>query len=311
MRERPFRFGVQASQAADGAAWSDLARRAEALGYATLTMPDHFGDQWAPIPAMAAAAAATTTLRVGTLVLGNDYRHPVVLAKELATLDVLSGGRLEIGLGAGWMASDYEQSAIAYDRPGVRIQRMDEAVTVIRGLLADGPFSFEGEHYRISGMEGQPKPVQRPHPPVVMGGGGRRMLSTAARQADVVGINANLGAGSIGPETAADVTPEAFHRKLGWVREAAGDRFDRIELQMQAFFIAVTDTREATATAVGAAFGLDAPQVLAVPLVLIGSVDQLADDVRGLRETYGFSYLTVGADVMDAFAPVVARLAGR
>ncbi len=310
-RRRPFRFAVQAAQATDLASWSDLARRAESLGYAVLSMPDHLGDQLAPVPALAAAAAATTSLRIACLVFANGFRHPVVLAKELATLDVLSHGRLEIGLGAGWLATDYEQSGIPYDRPGVRIQRMEEAVRVIRGLMADGPFDFEGGHYRISNLDGRPKPVQRPHPPFVIGGGGRRMLSLAAREADVVGLNADLRAGRLVPEMAADVTTAAFDRKLRWVREAAGDRFDQIELHMQAFITAVTDAREATAAAVGQGFGLNAAQILDIPLVMIGSVDQLVEHILGLRETFGFTYLTVGADVMDSFAPVLAKLAGR
>ena len=307
---RPFRFAVQAAKAGDGAAWTDLARRVESLGYATLSMPDHFGDQLAPVPAMAAAAAATTTLRIASLVFDNDYRHPVVLAKEMATMDVLSGGRVELGLGAGWLATDYEQSGIKHDPAGTRLERMEEGVRVIKGLMADGPFSFQGRHYTIRGLEGHPKPVQRPHPPIVVGGGGRRMLSIAGRDADVVGINANLGVGRVGPEMAGDVTPAAFHRKIGWVREAAGDRFDEIELQVQTFFVAVTDGRDATAAAVGQGFGLGAAEVLEIQLVLIGSVDQIVDELQRRRETFGISYLTVQADAIEPFAPVVERLAG-
>lgn len=307
---RPFRFAVQAAKAGDGVAWTDLARRVESLGYATLSMPDHFGDQLAPVPAMAAAAAATTTLRIASLVFDNDYRHPVVLAKEMATLDVLSGGRVELGLGAGWLATDYEQSGIQHDPAGTRLERMEEGVLVIKGLMADGPFSFQGRHYTITGLEGHPKPVQRPHPPIVMGGGGRRMLSIAGREADVVGINANLRAGRIGPEMAGDVTPTAFNHKIGWVREAAGARFDEIELQVQTFFLAVTDGRDATAAAVGQGFGLGAAEVLEIPLVLIGSVDQIVDELQRRRETFGISYITVQADSIEPFAPVVERLAG-
>ena len=308
--ERPFRFAVQASSASDGAAWMDLARRVESLGYSTLSMPDHFGAQLAPIPAMAAAAAATTTLRIASLVFDNDYRHPVVLAKEMATLDVLSGGRAELGLGAGWLATDYQQSGIQHNPASVRLERMEEGVRVIKGLMADGPFSFRGRHYTITELEGHPKPVQRSHPPIVMGGGGRRMLSIAGREADVIGINANLGAGRIGREMVADVTPAAFHRKIGWVREAAGPRFDQIELQVQTFFQAVTDDRDATAAAVGQGFGIGAAEVLQIPLVLIGAVDQIVDELERRREAFGISYVTVQADALESFAPVVARLAG-
>jgi probable F420-dependent oxidoreductase len=308
--ERPFRFAVQASSASNGAAWMDLARRVESLGYSTLSMPDHFGVQLAPIAAMAAAAAATTTLRIASLVFDNDFRHPVVLAKEIATLDVLSGGRAELGLGAGWLATDYEQSGIQHDSASVRLERMEEGVHVIKGLMADGPFTFEGRHYTITQLEGHPKPVQRPHPPIVMGGGGRRMLSIAGREADVIGINANLGAGRIGREMAADVTPAAFHRKIGWVRDAAGPRFDQIELQVQTFFQAVTDDRDATAAAVGQGFGLGAAELLQIPLVLIGSVDQIVEELQRRRDAFGISYVTVQADAVESFAPVVARLAG-
>jgi probable F420-dependent oxidoreductase len=308
--ERPFRFGVQASSAPGGTSWTDLAQRVESLGYATLSLPDHFGDQLAPVPAMAAAAAVTATLRIGSLVFDNDYRHPVVLAKEMATLDVLSGGRVEVGLGAGWLATDYQQSGIEHDPARVRLERMEEGVRVVKGLMADGPFSFQGRHYTITEMDGRPKPVQRPHPPIVMGGGGRRMLSIAACEADVVGINANLGAGRVGPEMAADVSPAAFHRKVGWVREAAGARFDHIELQVGTFFLAVTADRDATAAAVGQGFGLGAAEVLEVPLVLIGSVEQIMDQLQRRREAFGISYVTVGADGYESFAPVVERLAG-
>jgi len=288
----------------------ELARRVESMGYSTLSMPDHFGAQFAPVPAMGAAAAATTTLRIASLVFDNDYRHPVVLAKEMATLDVLSGGRTELGLGAGWLTTDYEQSGIQHDQASVRLGRMEEAVHVIKGLMADGPLTFQGRHYSISELDGHPKPVQRPHPPIVMGGGGRRMLSIAGREADVVGINANLGAGRVGREMAADVTPAAFHRKIGWVREAAGPRFHEIELQVQTFFLAVTDDRDATAAVVGQGFGLGAAEVLQIPLVLIGSVGQMADELQRRREMFGISYITVQADAIESFAPVVARLAG-
>ena len=169
---RPFRFGVQLGGPADAAGWVEQARRIEDLGYSTVTMPDHFTDQLAPMPALSAAAAVTTTLRIGALVFDNDYKHPAVLAKELATQDVLSGGRVEIGLGAGWMETDYRSIGMAYDRPGVRIDRFEEGIAVIKGAMADGPFSFAGRHYTITDYDGRPKPVQRPHPPLLIGGGG-------------------------------------------------------------------------------------------------------------------------------------------
>jgi len=193
---RKIRFGIQLATATTGAEWAELARKAEDLGYSTLFMPDHFGDQLAPVPALMAAADATTTLNVGALVFDNDYKHPLVLAKEMATQDVLSGGRLEIGLGAGWMEADYRAAGMAYDRPGVRIDRFAEGLAVIKGAMADGPFSFSGDHYTITDHDGRPKPVQQPHPPLLIGGGGRRVLSIAAREADIVGINASMAAGA-------------------------------------------------------------------------------------------------------------------
>src|SRR5918993_3064848 len=186
---RPFRFGIQLGSAPPGTDWASVAREAEDLGYSTLFMPDHFGDQLAPVPALATAAEATTTLRVGPLVLDNDYKHPVVTAKEMATLDVLSGGRLELGIGAGWMASDYEQSGITMDPAGERVERLEEAVAVLKGLFAPGAFSTDGKHSRIAALKGLPKPVQSPGPPLLIGGGGPRGLALARRGGDIVGIN--------------------------------------------------------------------------------------------------------------------------
>src|SRR6056297_1725043 len=213
---RPFRFGVQLESPVGSMNWADTARHMEDLGYAVATMPDHFGGQLAPMPALQAVLDATTTLRAGALVFDNDYRHPVVLAKELATMDVLSDGRVEIGLGAGWMISDYEQLGLVYDRPGVRIDRFVEGLAVIRGAMGPGPFDFTGEHYTISGYDGMPKPVQTP-PPLLIGGGGTRMLTIAAQHADIVGVNGTLAAGVIGPEAIDTMTADATAAKVAVV----------------------------------------------------------------------------------------------
>lgn len=309
--DRRFRFGVQLSAAPDGPSWIAMAQRAEELGYSTLFIPDHFEDQFGPIAALTAAATATTTLRVGALVLDNDYRHPVPLAKELATIDQLSQGRLEVGLGAGWMRTDYERSGIAYDEPRVRVDRMAEAIEVIRGCFADGPFSFSGDHYVIDNYESHPSPVQRPGPPLILGGGRKRMLDIAARQADIVGINPSLHAGEVGPDAAADATAAATDRKLAWVRDAAGDRFDDIELNCLVLATLVTDDQPGTAAMMGQMFGLDADGALEVPHALIGSLDQIADQIQARRDRWGFSYLVIqGVEAMEALAPVVARLTG-
>ena len=307
---RPFRFGVLASKARSSAEWRDTARKAEDLGYSTLVMPDHFGDQLAPIAALSTAAAVTTTLRVGTLVFANDFRHPAVLAKESATLDLLSDGRLEVGVGAGWMSDDYSWTGIVEDRPGVRIDRMIEAIAVLRGLWGESPFSFDGDHYSITEMNGHPKPVQPGGPPVVVGGGGKRVLSTAARLADIVGVNPNVGEGKVGPEAIASMSADATDEKLGWVRAAAGDRFDEIEISILKFVTAVTDDRGTVAAKIGAAMGMDAATLLASPHTLVGSAEQLAEELLAQRERWQGSYVTVQADALDAFAPVVAALAG-
>ncbi len=308
--DRRFRFGVQASTAPDAASWTALAREAESLGYSSLFLPDHFGDQLAPVPAMMAAADATTTLRVGALVLDNDYKHPVVLAKEMATIDVLSGGRLELGLGAGWMTTDYEQSGIAHDPAGVRISRMQEGLAVIKGLFAPGALDFAGDHYVVTGLDGQPKPLQQPGPPILIGGGGRRVLSIAAREADIVGINPSMHAGAIGSEAAADSTGEATDRKVAWVREAAGERFADLELNSLTFAVLVNDDRTGTQEMVGKMFGLDGAAMADVPHAWIGSVDEICDDLERWRSRWGLSYFVVQREAMAAAAPIVARLAG-
>lgn len=308
---RPFRFGVQASNAASRHEWTDLARRCEDRGYDVLTMPDHFDEQLAPVPALMSAADATTTLRVGALVWDNDYKHPLVLAKELATMDVLSDGRLEIGLGAGWMISDYEQSGIAYDPPAVRVDRFEEGLSIIEGLMAPGPFDFAGTHYTITGHRGTPLPVQRPRPPVLIGGGGKRVLTIAARRADIVGVNATLHAGVIGPDAIATMTAAAVDAKVDIVREAAGARLADIEMNVRAFLVNVTDDRNAAVGMLAGAMGVEAEMVEQTPFALIGPPSKIIEDLLARRERWGFSYVIVGAADVEAFAPVVAELAGR
>ncbi len=307
---RPFRFGVQLSTAADRAEWVGLARRAEDNGYAVATMPDHFSDQLAPVPALQAVLDATTTLRAGALVFDNDYKHPVVLAKELATMDVLSEGRVEIGLGAGWMISDYEQAGIPYDRAGVRIDRFVEGLAVIRGAMGAGPFSFDGAHYTVTDYDGLPKPVQSPGPPVLIGGGGRRVLSFAAREADIVGVNATLHAGVIGPEAIATMTAEAVAEKVAIVADAAGDRIADVEMNIRSFFVQVTDDRAGTIAGIAGMIGAEEAVVEQSPFALVGSTSKIVEDLVERRERYGFSYVIVGPDEIESFAPVVAELAG-
>jgi probable F420-dependent oxidoreductase len=306
---RALRFGVQLS-GGTGTDWLGQVRQAEELGYSSVFVPDHFGDQLAPIPALTAAAAATTDLRVGSLVFDNDYRHPVVLAKEIASLDVLSGGRVEFGLGAGWMNSDYDQSGIQHDRAGVRIDRLEEAITVIKGLFAQGPTSFTGDHYTVTGLDGLPKPVQQPHPPFLIGGGAPRVLRLAGREADIVGVNPAIRSGNVDEDAGRDMAPGITDRKLEWVREGAGDRFDDIELNMLVFAVIVTDDRDDLVAKLAPRFGLSTEELADSPHVWIGTTAQIADDLRRWRDRWGVSYWVVQGPALEAVAPVVAELAG-
>jgi probable F420-dependent oxidoreductase len=308
---RPFRFGVQLSAPTDSAGWAEQARRMEANGFAVASLPDHFDDQFAPVPALQAILDATTTLRAGALVFDNDYKHPVVLAKEMATMDVLSDGRVEIGLGAGWMIADYERTGMTYDRAGVRIDRFVEGLSVIEGAMGPEPFSFRGEHYTITDYDGRPKPVQSPRPPVLIGGGGRRVLSIAAQRADIVGINPTLHAGVIGPDAFATMTAEAVADKVRVVAESAGDRIADIELNIRAFLVQVTDDRAGAVAGISEMIGVEPGMIERSPFALVGSTAKIVEDLLERRERHGFSYVIVGADEIDAFAPVVAELAGR
>ncbi len=324
MTTRPFRFGFQAFESSSGRQWLDLARRAEDLGYTTLFTTDHhFGPgeianasghrpvDVAPISAMMAAAAVTTTLRVGCRVFCVDYHHPAVLAKELATVDLLSDGRLEAAIGAGWVAAEYEGLGIPMDRPGIRIERLEEAVAVLRAHWSGEPIDVQGRHLHVSGFTGTPRPVQQPGPPLMIGGGSPRVLRLAGRLADIVSFNFDNSPGKLGPASVASSTLERTQEKLGWVREGAGDRFDEIELEIGAYFIAVTDQPMAAAQAIGARFGVSGESILANPHAFIGTPSSICDTLMARREALGISYVTVGQRHLDEWAPVIAHLAGR
>jgi probable F420-dependent oxidoreductase len=274
-------------------------------------MPDHFTNQLAPVPALMAAADATSTLRIGALVFDNDYKHPVVLAKELATMDLLSDGRTEIGLGAGWMLSDYEQAGMTYDSPKVRIDRFIEGLAVIRGALGPDTFSFSGDHYTISHYNGLPKPVQQPLPPILIGGGGPRVLKFAAREADIVGINGTLTAGVVGPEAISTMTAASVDEKVAIVAAAGAHRISDIELNIRTFFVKVTDDRASTINAISSMFSVPAELIDTSPFALIGSVDACIEQLLERREKWGFSYTIVGAENIDECAPIVAALRGK
>ena len=306
----PFRFGVQCRGPADMGGWRALARKVEDLGWSTLTIADHFDGALAPIPGLMAAADATVALRVGTMVLGNDYRHPVVVAKEAATLDVLTGGRFELGIGAGWMTVDYEAAGIPMEAAGVRVERLAEAIRVLKGCWGDGPFTHHGEHYRVDDLDGRPVPLTPGGPPIVVGGGGPRVLRLAGREADIVGLNVNLRAGVIDERAFPDGTPASTDRKVAWVRDAAGERADEIELQVRVHLAMVTDDREAMVAELAPAFGLTPSEAGETPHALVGSVDQICAQLVERRERWGISYLGLSQDQLEPFAPVIARLAG-
>jgi len=314
--ERPFRFGAGCFRAGSGSEYAEQARRIEAQGYATLLIADHFvGQLFAPGPALTAAALATTSLRVGTTVYAADYRHPVVLAQEAASIDVLSDGHMEMGLGAGWSKGEYEQIGIPFDPAGIRVDRMQEALRVVRGLWCEQPFSYSGDHYTITEVDGWPRPVQQPGPPIFIGAGGKRMLSFAAREADIVGILAKaLPAGDL--DTPSD-TEQRLAEKAGWIRDAAGDRFAAIELAMLIWAVRVTDDARAGAEDIARTRHTPTKskqttpeQILASPYYLIGSVEQIVERLHELRERYGVSYFSVFPKEREALAPIVARLAG-
>ncbi len=322
--QRPFRFGLQAFAPESAREWRETARAAESLGYDSFHLADHYfgpgaamaeanhpAQTVAAIPAMMAAAAATDTIKIGCRVLCCDYHQPVVLMKELATIDLLSDGRLEPGFGAGWIASEYQAMGLVMDRPGVRIDRMIEYVEFARSFFAGGDLNFSGDHVRVSDMSAVPASSQVDGPKVMIGGGGPRVLKTAGRLADIVSINFNNAAGKIGPDGVGSGTAAGTADKVGWIREGAGERFDQIELEIAAYFTAVTDQAEQTTAAMAQMFGLEPAEMAEHPHALIGSVDTIVDTLMARRETYGISYVTVSNSNMEAFAPVVAALSGR
>ena len=304
----PFRFAVRAigPRSADG--WLAQARRAEELGYSALLMPDHLIDQLSPVPALAAAAGATTRLRIGVHVFANDYRDPVMLAREAAALDILSQGRLEFGIGAGWMASDYRQLGIPYDEPKVRIDRLLEAISIMTRLFAGERVDHEGTHYRVHGATIGTLPVQRPRPPLVIGGGGPRMLRIAAREADIVSFIPQMS--PQGRPRVREATTDATAAKVARVREAAGARFEKLELCSWTAHVNVADVHRPFA-AIGAGLEAIASALIGTPYVLAGTRGAIREQLLRYRERFAISYWTIPVDGMEEFAPIAASLAGR
>ena len=308
---RPFRFGVNVRAPASAAEWIALVRRVEELGYSTLNLPDHLTDRPAPMPALASAAAATTRLRVGTLVLNNDFRHPVLLAREAATLDVLSDGRFELGLGAGYVKAEYDEAGLRFDRGGVRVERLAESVTIVKRLFEGEAVTFAGDHYQVRAHTLYPRPVQQPRPPILIGGNGPRLLTLAATQADVVGLTGvTFSQGGVGRDFAG-FRAAGVEERLRLIRNAAGARFDQLELNALIQQVIVTEDRRGAADQLAQRWSaLTAGDILDSPFVLLGSLDEIVAQLVARRARWGLSYYVVFDAALAAFAPVVARLAG-
>lgn len=320
---RPFRFAVQSYTAASAAEWRSQVRKAEDLGFSALHLADHVigpGPALTPtnhpvqhlaaVPAMGMAIECTERMRVGCRVFCCDYRNPALFAKELATLDLLSGGRLEIGLGAGWLANEYDAMGVPFQRPGARIDRLVETLAVLRACFGEGEVDVRGQHVHAVGFEGVPKPVQRPGPPVMIGGGSRRVLGVAGREADIVSLNFDNSSGRIGPEGVGSSTADATAEKIEWIKAGAGERFDDLELETAAYFTVVTDDRDGTLGRMADVLGLSPDELAEHPNALVGPIVQLCDQLVERRERYGISYVTFGYTVVDQVAPIVDRLAG-
>ena len=322
MVTRPFRFGVQAYRAESGAAWREIARKTEALGYSTLHVADHYlgpgpmlavtghrAQTIAAIPGMAVAAEVTSTLKIGSRMLCVGYHNAVVLAKQAATLDVLSDGRLELGLGAGWLSTEYEAMGVPFPSAGERIALLRETIEVVRQHLSDEPVDFTGKYLRVHGFDGVPKPV-RSRVPLMIGGGAPKILRLAGEKADIVSINFNNRSAMVGGDSITTSSAEETRNKIAWVREGAGDRFADIELEIAAYFVSVRGASAASAEQVADGLQMDIADLQKFPHALVGDVEEICEELIRRREEYGISYVTVGDSHLETFAPVVTRLAG-
>jgi probable F420-dependent oxidoreductase len=322
--KRPFRFAIQAFSSTSLKEWVDLARKVEDSGYSTLHVADHLlgpGSKiegtghrvqtLAIIPAMTAAAMATTTLRIGSRMACVSYHLPTVLTKEMASIDVLSEGRLEIGLGAGWLVNEYEALGIPFESAGRRIQLLRETAEFMRMAYADeGEVDYHGEFIESIGYRAVPQPVQRPWPPLMIGGGAPKVLGLAGELADIVSVNFNNSSGTVGAGSIASSTEDETHKKIEWIKAGAGERFDDIELETATYFISVEGRSEITAESVVARTGMELAELKRFPHAAVGSVEEICEELERRREEYGFSYITVGDAHLDAYLPIVERLAG-
>lgn len=322
MAVKPFRFAVQSFNAQSGEDWANQVRQAEQLGYSAFHLADHLigpgpaldktnhpVQNLAAVPAMAYAAAVTERIRIGCRVFCIDYHNPVVLVKSAMTIDLLSGGRLEFGLGAGWLAEEYAAVGLSFDPPKERIDRLADVLEGVKAFRGEGCANIANGALCWRDFEGIPKPVSKP--PIMIGGGSPRVLRLAGCEADIVSLNFNNRAGVIGPDGVQKSTEEETRRKVGWIREGAGERFDELEIEIGAYFTVVVEDPAPVLAGFAQMFGLPEAEVAKHPHALIGNVDAICDELQRRRELFGISYVTVGADHMQAFAPVVERLAGR
>lgn len=327
MNKRPFRFSLQSFNTDSPKNWRKLIAKTEALGYSTFFLADHFLSEGpalestmhppqmlAAVPAVAMALEQTTTLRVGCRVFCNDYRQPIILAKEVATMDYLSEGRLEFGIGAGWIKSEYEAVNLPFDEFPERYKRFEEFVHAYKAFMGGEALDIQGDFIQWSGFHGTPEPSQKPYPPIMIGGGSKKILTFAGQEADIVSLNFNNRAGALGLEGMNSGLADATAKKIQWIKDGAGDRFNDIEIEIGAYNTIITDQQQETTAGLAAAFGWEAEDVLNHPHCLVGDVDYICDELQRRRELYGISYIAVLDDgsnnMAEAFAPVVARLAG-
>lgn len=308
---RPFRFGALVAQLGTRESLNETARRIEAAGFATLLMTDHLGEErLSPLPALVGAANATSALRVGTLVLNNDLRHPAVLAGEVATVDIVTGGRFELGIGAGWEKEDYDRSGIALDPAPERIERLEESLSILSSYFTDQSVTVSGHYYTVTDLPSIPHPIQQPRPPILVGGGGKRILTVAGRWADIVGIHVPAKKDGSAQDWSS-ASPEDVAKRVDWVREAAGDRMAQIELCQNVFAVTITDDRQAAGTDVARRFGISTDEAMASPYFLLGTLNQIVEQLQRHRERFGISYLIFPGRLAEIAAPIVERLAGR
>jgi probable F420-dependent oxidoreductase len=311
LHERRIRFAMQLSHAPTGRAWKELARRAEAEGYDVVSLPDHLGDQFGPIAALAAVAAVTDSVRLSMFVLANDLRHPAVLAKETTTLDVISDGRVELGLGAGWSAAEFAAMGIPFDRPGSRIERLGEAIALLKALFTGEKTNFEGRYYRAVDLEMRPRPVRPSGIPLVLGGGGKSMLALAVREADTVSVSTDNRSRTAAGALSDSIGWPVVSKQIDWVREVAGHRFDELEINFRVLAVAVTNDRAGAAEQLSHQFGSSPEVLLDSPFAFVGSRQQIEDQIYRARHELGVSYYTISQRHADLAAPLVAAVAGR